>query len=185
MKLFISFFFFFVLTSCRLEENQAIDTNAINILSDTMNYSVLSYDTSDIWLSAWIFPKSKPADLDSNDINDLQSIISQCVDHYNKTESLNEFKKFKKNNPKTEVNLSSFTIDITKYKRQFIAIINDKKEKEVWVNCFSEYFGDTKLNINGWKNGIYRACDGGKNFFNFKINLTNKTYTDLKINSSG
>jgi hypothetical protein len=57
------------------------------------------------------------------------------------------------------------------YKKQLVAVTNKDGDKEVWVNCFCD-----TLNKN-WRKEILLVQDGGRCYFNFKINLTqNKCY---------
>ena len=56
-------------------------------------------------------------------------------------------------------------------------MINQEGEKEIWINFFcNEWESD------GWKNDLMIVLDGGNCYFNLKVNLTNKTYSELIIN---
>ena len=101
-------------------------------------------------------------------------LLSECIEKYN-LDQQKQFDKINKEHPEHRFNKSDFIIDLTKYKRQIIAVTNDKGEKEVWVNCFCN-------DANYWKKEIVQVMDGGKCFFNFKINLTTKKYFDLRVN---
>ena len=70
-------------------------------------------------------------------------------------------------------------IDLNKYnyKKQLVAALNDKGQKEVWINCFCYAGSDDR-----WKTEIIYAKDGGNCFFNFKINLTTNQFYDLVVN---
>lgn len=151
---------------------------------DTRNYAILPYDSSDAWLAAWIFPKSSPADLGSAEVSELEKLLKGSVDTYNNLQAPKELEAYTKlYKPKTKPDLKQFTIELAKYKRQFIAVINDSGEKVVWVNCFSDSLGDDKLKDDRWRNDLYLAKDGGKSFFNIKINLNTQTCGQLMINS--
>lgn len=91
--------------------------------------------------------------------------LSQCVAQYNR-----EMKSHVKADSK------SYLINISDYKRQYIASIDAKGNRNVWVNCFCEYGG---LN---WKTQEISISDGGKCFFNLMVNLDNKTYYQLVVN---
>jgi len=75
-----------------------------------------------------------------------------------------------------KINVKDFVIDLKKYKRQYIAVINSKGEKEVWVNCFCDTW---KKN---WRKELIFVLDGGNCYFNLKINLTKGEYYDLMVN---
>lgn len=63
----------------------------------------------------------------------------------------------------------------TKYKRQYVPQINDKGEKEIWVN----YFCDTP---DYWKTNIVLIMDGGNCYFQFIINLSTKKISNFSEN---
>jgi len=96
----------------------------------------------------------------SKEIESLYAIIKRLTDSINK------------------VHIQSSQIEITRYKFQIIPLQSKTGQKLFWVNSFCDK-GDTK-----WKNEIYSVKDGGKCFFNLKINLTTQTYFDLVVNDS-
>lgn len=63
------------------------------------------------------------------------------------------------------------------YVRQYVGVINNEGEKEVWINVFCNDMKDEE-----WKKGIISVADGGDCAFNLKVNLNKKTYYDLIIN---
>ncbi|AEV98146.1 hypothetical protein A4D02_33690 [Niastella koreensis] len=63
-----------------------------------------------------------------------------------------------------------------KYKRQYVAVTNDKGEKIVWVNCFCHVDGFD------WKKSIVMVSDGGSCYFNVEINLTRGEYNGFWVN---
>ena len=67
-----------------------------------------------------------------------------------------------------------------KFYKQFIAVINSKGEKEVWINCCC-----TVYDRSDWKTEVLLVMDGGSCFFNLKINLSKNTVYDLMINGAG
>ena len=125
--------------------------------SDTSKYVVIA----DGWSP---FQESKSTTLSKNDLNDIEFILKKCVDSHN-----TELKQ-KNGNIFDAINLDS-------YKRQYVGVINNKGEKEVWVNCFCR---QGKID---WKKEIIMTADGGNCYFNLKINLTTGKYYNLQINS--
>jgi len=95
----------------------------------------------------------KAFDLSPDEIKEVNAIFSQCVADNRERLLSAQF-----------------------YKRQYFPSINSKGEKEVWVNCFAEDWG------KDWKREAVIVMDGGKFFFNFKINLRTKKYHHLWIN---
>ena len=79
--------------------------------------------------------------------------------------------------PQNGFQLKDFIIDLRKYYRQYIVTKNKKGEKEVWVNCFCSI-----QNMDYWKKQVVFVMDGGNCFFNLKINLSRKSYSDFEVN---
>ena len=132
----------------------------------------LQYDTSEIailtdqgWAQLKFGTDCKFLSLDQEDIAEIRKLWNKCVKKYN-----NSFGAGFQDTLDT---------NFRHFKKQLIAVINKKGEKEVWINCFcnaGEY---------NWKKQIMLVSDGGNCFFNFKINLTKKRYFDLVVNGYG
>lgn len=132
--------------------------------TDTSKYAIIPFAIADDWL----FPESKPSTLILNDIKDIEILLKQCIDNYN-----TELKQKK-------INIDD-TINLVSYKRQYIAVINKKGEKEVWINCFcNDTYNPPK---SDWTKELIIVYDGGKCYFNLKINLATKKYYDIIVNS--
>ncbi len=108
-----------------------------------------------------------PAILTKVDLEKIEVILNNFVDNYNKeiSDSTNPY----------------YIIDLrkVKYKRQYIAVINHKGEKEVWINFLCITHSDD------WKRKIIFVIDGGSCFFHLKINLTMEMCYDLFVNGLG
>ena len=90
----------------------------------------------------------------------IEKILKKAVESYNK-----------------EIKNNFFAIrPLAVYRKQFVPVINRKGEKEVWVNCLCDDDDDD------WKKGIIMVDDGGNCYFNLKINLTKKTFSQIMIN---
>jgi len=114
------------------------------------DYYIFTYSHK---LYPYIFETSaKPYNLSEEDIAGLDEIFSSCIVDY-----LN-------------------TIAST-YNKQCVAVINQKGEKEVWVNCICKKDVDSNVKYN-----IVRVKDGGSCFLNLKINLTTGKCSDVYIN---
>ena len=73
-------------------------------------------------------------------------------------------------------NKKDLRFDLKRYKRQYVAVYNEKNEKIVWVNFFCS------PPSSDWKHQLVIIQDGGDCYFNLKINLkTGKCY-DLVVN---
>jgi len=106
----------------------------------------------------------KPTTLNQDDIGNIDSLLIECVADFN--HSLDKDHK-------------DWSIDLNKgnYRKQLVAVINTNGEKEVWVNCFCKVWES-----NNWKTEILHVDDGGNCYFNFKINLTSKTFYSVSVN---
>jgi hypothetical protein len=117
----------------------------------------------------YLFKDAKAgAELTSADLDKIDSLLNKCIADYNTQQEKDPALQFKKDK-------SEYLIDLKKYKRQYVAVTNDKGEKEVWINCFC--FDDPY-----WKTYIIEVNDGGNCFFNLKINLSADTCYNLLVN---
>jgi hypothetical protein len=174
----IYFVLLFAFSSCGQTTNKSnvsavIDTNKVTTPADTSNYAIIKFDIKDTWL----FDKAKPTDISLSDIKEVEALLADCINKYN-PEQQKHFDKINSEYPEAKIDKRGFIIDLSNYKRQYVAVINDKGEKEVWVNCFCVKF-------DYWKKEIVQVMDGGNCFFNLKINLTKKSYYDLSVNGMG
>jgi len=135
------------------------------------SHKELRFDTSKIAILTFVqkygypFDRSyKPATLTHEDLANIDSLFLACVADYNKP--------FDKNRSHWRIELNKRT-----YRKQLIAVTNKKGEKEVWVNCFCDTWGDDR-----WKTEMLLVDDGGNCYFNFKINLATKQYYELLVN---
>jgi hypothetical protein len=96
----------------------------------------------------------KVCSLSTEELKEVNEIFDQCVNEYKKK-----------------------LFPIESYKRQYFPSINSKGEKEVWVNCFQGQWREKS------RTETVIVDDGGKSYFNFKINLKTKKYFDFGINS--
>ena len=134
-------------------------------IKDTLKYVVVLFDTS---VNSQ-FEHYIPTNLSQQDFIDIENILRESIDNWN-TEKEKEFNKYKSDHPKDKRDKNTMTIDISKYKLQYTPVLNDNKEKEVWIRCACD--GNFGLVI-----------DGGKCYFQLKVNLTKKKHTSILINS--
>ncbi len=160
--------------SCNNKQNQVSKPNfrTTKVIYDTTKYTIIEYNEE----SKWVFNKKcRKTTLTKNDLNNIEILFNQGVKEYN-IGAEQRLEKLKEENPKTKFQRKYFIIDLDDYKRQYVAVLNQKNEKEVWINCFCRDFGG-----NG-KESILIVFDGGNCFFNLKINLTTKKYYDFRVN---
>jgi len=123
-----------------------------------------------------IFNKGpKQPSLSLEELSKVENILQQCISDHN-LEREKYVAEENKKHPRHKLKGDLYIIDPSYHKRQYVPSINDKGEKEVWVNCFCGHW-DSK-----WKENIVRVEDGGSCFFNVTVNLTTGKYYGLKIN---
>jgi hypothetical protein len=149
-NLLIFGFIMLIMNSCSSFNNKEIESASIDSLLfhgfDTTRFAIIRYDST--YYS--VFNNDKPAKFTVTDFLLAESILKSAVIENN--------------------------IDLKRYKRQYVAVINNKGEKEIWINFFcNDWYMD-------WKKEIIIVKDGGDCFFNLKINLTTRKYYDLMIN---
>jgi hypothetical protein len=166
MTIFRTIIFLHLLTlsfaSCsQTKENKGLPSNTYKFNLDTSNFVVLPFDQK----FDWIFSDSyKPANLTDEEILQLDTLIRKCATEMNNSleEKIREY----------------YSIDFKKYnyKRQYIAVFNNKGEKEIWVNGFCNTWNKR------WKEELIFVHDGGNCYFNLKINLSTKNCYQISVN---
>lgn len=134
----------------------------------------LKYDTSKMAILSWSATSSYPFDtvqyqsatLTQSEIDQMDSIVISVVSAYNNSLAADH---------------DEYKIEWQKnaYKKQLVPVLNEKGEKEIWVNCFCD---DADPN---WKKEILIVFDGGPCYFNFKVNLSKRKVYDLEVNGFG
>ncbi|MGB4843674.1 MAG: hypothetical protein WBP16_04360 [Ferruginibacter sp.] len=150
-------------------ETDVVNPVITNYNVDTSLIAVLPYSKT----QNLIFKDCSQAELNLLDLEKIDSLLTKCVAEYN----LEQERQFNKFSEKAKKNHSLSLMNIKNHKRQYIAVINQENEKEVWVNCFcSSYFPN-------WRTQIAKVLGGGKCYFNLKMNLTKGFYYHLMVNA--
>lgn len=136
--------------------------------SDSL-FAIIKYDSN----SHHFFKNAIPTSLTELEINKIDEILNQSVLTYNTNHQ--EYTKELKSRDE-QINDARFLINISKYARQYVPIVNQLGEKEVWVNCFCQSSNDN------WKKQIVIVNDGGLCYFNLKINLSTLQYYEFNVN---
>jgi len=161
-----------IFVSCgQIHDSKDQDKPADTFRIDTSKIAVLPYDT------AYYFIKkgNKATALTNEDLKNIELILTRCINEYNPKQEI-EFQEISKKYPDYEFDKIHFVIDMARYKRQYIATINAKGEKEVWVNCFCGF------SHNYWRKSPVFVMDGGNCYFNLIINLSTGEYYDMMVN---
>src|SRR5687768_5982390 len=105
----VSTIFLFLTASCRQTDDKTLKNTTAD--SIPVNTTISTEDTDFVVIKAKDNPKA--TDLTADEINELNEIYSQCI-----ADNISHLR------PQTY------------YKRQYFPFINDKGEKEIWINCF-------------------------------------------------
>jgi len=172
-------FFGLILMSCGQNKtnekaklvDQQVSNNEIQL--DTSMVAILPFDTTQYW----IFKNAKQTDLSISNLVTIENILFDCIAEYNFKQE-QQFNEISSENPEYNLDINHFIIDIEKYNRQYMPVINDKGEKEVWINCFCNSWE------KDWRKERIIVKDGGNCYFNLKINLGTKKYYDFMVNGN-
>jgi len=178
MKHLIYFIILLILTNCNRFEKEKYDLKE-KVKIDTSKIAILTYNSNDI-KNKIIFGNSLNTELSNTDLTKIELALKSVVDKVN-IQQEKRFATLQKDYPIENYQLSDFIINVDNYKRQYIAVLNAKGEKEVLVNLFQKDIPDLKE--GNWKTKIVWAHGGGLLFFKFKINLSKNKYYDVWINA--
>jgi hypothetical protein len=160
--------------------------NSAQSIADTMqNKAVLTFlfDKSKVCLftrqSDIEFAFHKNYKVDTLNYAELQLIekkLLHSIDSFNVEGKKRMDKRQRELGPSAKIDRNYFVIDTSRYKFQIVPGINDKNEKEVWINAFC------KDNDRNWRTEIITTKDGGICYFNSTINLTTKQILYFMVN---
>ncbi len=154
---------------CNNLKNQIKTNEKLNI--DDSNIAILAFKPEYYWL----FKNAKSTNLNNQEIKKIDKTLESLVLKHN-NEQKKEFAIYLAKKTGGDLTLERLTINLSDYKRQYIAVLNSKGEKEVWVNMLCN-------NLSGkWRTEIIDVSDGGKCYFNLKINLISNKYYYLMFN---
>lgn len=175
MKELINIFFVLLFISCNYNPQKSSDSRDNNttdlIEVDKSQIAILKYDT----IQSWIFKNGITTNLSDNDLMIIEKNIRKCTSEHNLIQ-IKEFNRLDSINPNLNLDLNNFKIELERYKRQYMPIINNQGEKIVWINFFCNEY-----NID-WKNEIVFVMDGGNCYFQLKVNLDKDNYFDFWVN---
>ena len=101
--------------------------------------------------------------LSTTEFDAAKHLLTKCIADYN-----DEIKQGSKKRGEKKGYARMYQIkSLTKYKVQFVPYLNEKGEKEIWINGFcSDHHID-------WRTEIVHAFDGGNCYFTVRLNLSN------------
>jgi hypothetical protein len=165
------------LTACNGQPKQAShtaekQTEIFRFQLPDSKYIILNYKSD--W--HWIFKDAKPTTLSENELFEIEKIIDQAVKENNERQ-LKRLETHNKEYPDNKWTETGFELETKGFKRQYVPVINSDGQKVIWINFFCDDWGS-----ENWKSDIMFVLDGGNCYFNLKVNLETKTYSDLSIN---
>lgn len=108
--------------------------------------------------------------LGEEDLLVLDKLLQSGVDQFNKDEANRKGQSARDVHAVQEVFLQ-------RYRRQYVPYINEEGKKMAWVACY-----DVTINGGSEMKKLCRLGEGGNNYFNVTINLTDKRVEAMVIN---
>jgi hypothetical protein len=127
---------------------------------DTALYAVLQYDDHAKMAMDWQFPNARPDSLTMAQVDSAEELIDRAYANY-----LRDANK--------HIHLLQ---PLRAYHRQYVALMNEQGEREIWINFFCASFG------NDWRHYIMVVDDGGGCFFQIRLNWSKKKVVELLPN---
>ncbi len=154
-----------------------VENPAPQVSADTVDFATLPSDSTTHLITG--FPRNlETATLNVTDQQLIDSLMEALVVDYNHA------LLSRKPKPGDTTALAPSPINLKDYKKQYIAVLNSKGEKEVWANCFCKAI-EKRIEFVDWKKIPVKVIDGGNCFFHVKLNLAQRKTYDLKVNSGG
>lgn len=167
----LNFLFFFVFL---ISVNQKLLSQNLGneFKLSSSEFQILSFDKN--W--NWIFTNGTSTSLDKDELVKIENILNVIVKEHNEQEKL-ELDKHNKKFPDNYRKHTGYEISLEGKMRQYVPIVNEKGEKEIWINFFCD-----KPRNDEWKTVPRHVSDGGNCYFSVKVNLTKKTFKELIVN---
>jgi hypothetical protein len=139
----------------------------------TDHFVILPFDTT-VYTS--LSQDCTQATLNNDDFATIDRVLAFCVNKYNQSQTT-VYKQIVKKLPDQDLKIDDYVIDLKRYYRQYVVVYNKRGEKEVWVNCFCNI-----QSLDYWREKAVIFMGGGNCFFNVRINLTRKSFSDFMVN---
>lgn len=144
---------------------------------------LLKYDTTKIAIldadKLEDFKKYKSVKLSNEDLLEIEELLRSSVLNYNSAQ-IKLIPNYQIKYPDRIVSSENVTINLDKYRRQYIAYINEKEQKIVFVYCMVE----NRVHKE-WKKELLYLSGGGDGCFQVAVNLSSKKQEKISINDPG
>ena len=161
LYLFLGFLVIASMIGCNLKSGSTKNLN--ELVYDTSRIAIIPYDST---LKYFFDSLSTETPLTQKDLFTIDSLFAIGIAEYNSSLSENEIL----------VGYHKIDFSVQSYKKQLVAAITRKGEREVWINCFCS------VSHPRWKTEVIIVKDGGNCYLNFKINLSTKKHSSLDVN---
>ena len=151
--------FLISLTICKAQSDYVVmqDQKIIDELIST--YQILPESTTTTSLS-------------TAELGVVKALLTKCIKDYN-----DQMKDgFKKRGEKKRHARMYQIMNLSNYKVQIVPYINEKGEKEVWINGFCDNFSAN------WRTEIVQVFDGGNCYFRVRLNISNNSCMTVGTN---
>ena len=116
-----------------------------------------------------------PTHLNTQELIEIEQVLDGAITKHNAKQKETVL-KHNQNKLNTPITTTDYELQLKKYKRQYIAVINRKGEKEVFVNLFCD-----ASNWEFWPTKLVQIEDGGNCYFNLKVNMQTMS-NQLEVN---
>jgi len=175
MKLLMYLIICLFIISCKQHHESQIEKNSNDEVGRQINlsgidYSIIEYE---VGFSFFFEEILIPTTLNENEIKEVFHLATDDMntDEQKWKKYLDSIMVLKKIKIESHIKM-----ELKNYQYQLIAGLNGKKEKIVLVNAFCDSMG-----VN-WRKDIVFVNDGGRCFFNLKINLYKHKVFDFIVN---
>ncbi|SCZ01576.1 hypothetical protein [Flavobacterium caeni] len=152
MKRFILVLISIFIFSCNKSSQQYLK-------NDDFEYAVLPFNQNEKYP---LFANSTPTSLSHLEVMEIEKIAGQKI--------IETIQAHNRRQSKPD-----------KYLRQYVAVVNENGEKEIWIQCFVSDFIAYDEDKNYWRKHILDFGDGGDSVFSLKVNLSKKIFYDFAI----
>lgn len=167
--------FLILISSCnenkKTQKTESKEDAASEFKLSKSDFVILTYQSE--W--HWAFQNVKPSELNQAELVEIENILKIAIKENNEIQK-KELIKHNKANPNYQLTKTGYELQLGEFKRQYVPIINNKEQKEVFINFFCDDSDEEY-----WRTELILVEDGGNCYYNLKVNLTTKEYS-LEIN---
>ncbi|MDH7447634.1 hypothetical protein [Aquimarina sp. 2201CG14-23] len=138
------------------------------------DYTILTYTPK--W--HWTFNNVKPSQLQESELIEIEEVLKSAIQKHNQTQK-NQLIEHNKNNSDDPITQTNYEVQLQGYMRQYVPVINNKGQKEVFINFFCDATDE-----KNWQTQLVQVEDGGNCYYSVKISMETKKYYEFEVNYS-